>query len=92
MRLKNTIGSVAEEAAQRAGETASSTADWARSASGEAAARARRGARTAAHTAYEQGDRAVGLLARCVEEHPVTSVLTAFGLGIMTASLLRLRD
>jgi len=88
MRLRSTIGSMTEEAAQRAGEAATASADWARSASGEAAARARRGARVA----YEQGDRAVGLLARAIEERPVTSVLTAFGLGVLTASLLRPRD
>jgi len=88
MRIRSTIGSMGDGAAQRAGGAAAATADWARSASSEAAARTTR----AAQAAYDQGDRAVGLLSRRIEERPVISVLMAFGLGVLAASLMRPRD
>jgi ElaB/YqjD/DUF883 family membrane-anchored ribosome-binding protein len=87
MTVKSTIGSMAEDAAHGAREAGSASADWARSASSEAAERTAQ----AAQAAYDQGDRAVGLLGRYIEERPVTSVVAAFGLGLVTASLLRSR-
>ena len=87
MTVRSTIGSMAEDAAQRTREAGSASADWARSASSEAAERTAQGARAA----YDQGDRAVTLLGRYIEERPVTSVVAAFGLGLVTAGLLRYR-
>jgi ElaB/YqjD/DUF883 family membrane-anchored ribosome-binding protein len=82
--LKKDMASLAENAARGAAQ-----------ATGDAVSGAAAQASESATRAYEamcsQGGRAAKAMARHVEEQPVTSLLLAFGLGVLGSQLLNRR-